>query len=87
MMIMWNSTKYFAAALAAGLAVAAAAPASAQYLTGYPNYTVWGPNTWNQGPWGGPWNSGPAYGAHWPAPPVVIPGPAPAGAYGMAFPY
>ena len=76
---MWNSRKYFAVALAgAGLAVAEAAPVSAQYWGGYDNYTVYGPH---------PWNSGPAYGARWPAPPVFVPGPASAGPYGMAVPF
>jgi hypothetical protein len=85
---MWNISRYMAIALAgAGLAVAAATPVSAQYWGGYDNYTVWGPHPWNQGAWGGPWNSGPAYGARLPVPPVVVPGPVSMRAYGMAFPF
>jgi hypothetical protein len=88
MTIMWNSRKYFAAALAAaGLAVAAATPVSAQYWTGYDNYTVWGPHSWNQGARGGPWNSDPADGGRWSAPAIIVPGPAVAGPYGMAVPF
>jgi hypothetical protein len=68
MMIMWNNKSYMAMAIVgAGLAVAAAAPASAQYA-GYTGYSVYGPHPWNQGAWGGRWFSGPAYGAAWPVP-------------------
>jgi len=53
---MWNSIKYMAmATAAAGLSVAAAAPASAQYWGTNGEYTAYGHNPWNQGSSGGPW--------------------------------
>lgn len=83
---MWSSKKRAAMAIVgASLAVAAATPTSAQYWSGYTEYSVYGPNPWNQGAWGGPWHSGPAYdafgaayGAAYAAVPAIpaVPGPA-----------
>jgi hypothetical protein len=63
---MWNSTKYTVMAIgAAGLAVVASSPASAQYAMASGDYTynVHGPNPWNQGAAGGPWLRAPWWGA------------------------
>jgi hypothetical protein len=85
MMIMWNSKSLMAGAIVGvGLAATAATPAAAQYRGGY---TVYGPNPWNQGAWGGPWFSGPAYGAAWPAPWSAANAYSPVKVFGLARPY